>query len=546
MGQAWDGVVAPNSRNLSEFQGSMRSCDGTYSARRAGMRTVRSIRVLALSTWFVSSSASAAGVWFNSDPDTDLTGTIVDAMERNVELAAGRPIEFAVNIFSFTDPTIREKVLELAKANPNLTVNIVTDWSMLSPSSLHAPPYLEAAAEGNYTQACAMLGGSATTRAECVERLENLLGGEPVTNVHVRYKKDDPYTYDASLGRAVYDHAKTKGLDHHKGIVFVIDGVPVEMLTGSFNWSPTANDSNYENLMRFHRDVPAERELIRAFAAEQGAMFHNAAVTLSGDDARALKTWLMAKHKFAAGAGPNPGPAPQPTLLPDDAVFSLCPQPDVIPTLEELSEAVDGAIAVMGPTFADEPLNLNNASVARLKGALGVSTSTARKIFNERVANGGFADADDLRGRVPAAAALADEAFDGTEFGTSMVAINHASAADLQGLPSIGSVNANKIRTWIAAHGPMESLADLRAAGLSQGTVNKVGPHADLRYSEAFFSSKLLDCDRPGTGFAAVNASNTTSVRNASDDGVSVVAGSLPAPAVGLFRRARPGDRDAF
>ncbi len=396
-------------------------------------------------------AAQAADVWFNSEPSTDLTGEIIASMDRGVAAAAGRPVEFRVNIFSFTEKSIADRMIALAQANPNLTIDIVTDFSQLSAQ-----------------------GGQA-----------RLLEAAALPNIRVRYKKDDPYRWDAALGRAVYDHGQTDGLDHHKGIAIVIDGVPTEMMTGSFNWSPTANDSNYENLMRFHREIPAERELIRAFAAEQGAMFRNSAVSLSGPEARDYKTWLLAKYAFDNGAGPNPGAMPVPATGNGVMPISICPNPSVNPTLEELVASVNGAAALTGGDLKADPI-----------------------VFQAG----------------------------------DKVAINHASYAELDAIPGVGPVTANRILKFVETYGPMETLDDLRRAGISASIAKKIADHADLRYSEAFFSSKLLGCDRAGTGFAAMNATNTTRVRNAGDEKVSVVSGSLPAPAIDLFRRAKPGD----
>ncbi len=439
-------------------------------------------KTLAAALVLVASPASAADVWFNSAPDTDLTGKVIEAMERNVAAANGKPVEFRVNIFAFTEESIADKMLELAKANPNLKIEMVTDWSMLSTSGSHRAPYLEAAAAGDYQDACDGIGGAASVRSACVAKLESLLGGGGLDNIAIHYKKDDPYKWDPQRG-VVYDHSATEGLDHHKGIAFLVDGVPTEMLTGSFNWSPTANDSNYENLMRFSRDTPAERELIKAYAAEAGAMFHNAAVSLSGADARIYKTWLYKKKAYEAGQGPNPGPEPQSAVAGGDGAFSICPNPAANPTLEELVASVNGAIAVSGGVFTDDP-----------------------------IAPGGI------------------------------VAVNHADAKALDALPQIGPATVKKIHSWIEKNGPMESLDDLKAAGLTKRQIDSIKDKIDLRYSEAFFSSKLLDCDKPGTGFAAMNATNTTLVKNDGAPGASRVPGSLPAPAIDLFRRANPGD----
>jgi len=498
--------------------------------------------VVAVVALFSALPAHAGDVWFNSDPDVNLTGEVLAAFDRNVEAAAGRPTDIYVNIFAFTERTIAEKMLLTARDNPNVTIKMVTDWSMLSASGSHMAPYLEMAAAGKYTDACNGLESTPAKRASCKTNLETILGGTKLPNLQIRYKKDDPYRYDATLAKVVYDHGQTDGLNHHKGVAFVVDGVPVEMLTGSFNWSPTANNSNYENLMRFSREKQAERALIRAFAAETGAMFNNAAVSLNGDDARALKTWLYDKHEFAAGVGPDPGPAPSPTTGGSVAVFSICPNPTDAPSLEELENMVNGAIAVLGADFAEEPLNVNNAPFKKLVSKLGVTATVARAIVKESRVDGAFTSIEDLKSRVAGTSGIAAAKFEGTEFGTNTVAVNHASEEDLQALDGVGAVSARKIVSWIEANGPMESIDDLKKAGLSPSTVARIAPKVDLTYSEAFFSAKLLDCPTAGTGFAAMNATSTTLVADADGTGATRQPSSLPAPAIDLFRRAKTTD----
>lgn len=497
---------------------------------------------VAVSALFAALPAHAADVWFNSQPDVNLTGEVLAAFDRNVSAAEGRQADIYVNIFAFTERSIAAKMLETARDNPNITIKMVTDWSMLSASGSHMAPYLEMAAAGKYTDACNGLESTPAKRASCKTNLEAMLGGTKLPNLQIRYKKDDPYRYDGNLAKVVYDHGQTDGLNHHKGVAFVVEGVPTEMLTGSFNWSPTANDSNYENLMRFSRENEPERALIRAFASETGAMFNNAAVSLSGTDARAYKTWLYDKHEFAAGVGPDPGPAPSATTGGDVAVFSICPNPTDAPSLEELSDMVDGAVAVLGADFAEEPLNVNNAPWSKLVSKLGVSATVARAIVKESREDGPFASIEGLKDRVPAAAGIDPAKFDGTEFGTNKVAVNHASEVDLQALYGIGPTTARKIVSWIEANGPMETLDDLKKAGVSAATVAKIASKVDLRYSEAFFSGKFLDCPTAGTGFAAMNATSTTLVADADGVGATRQPGSLPAPAVDLFRRAKATD----
>lgn len=439
----------------------------------------------ALGASLLSPSARAAEVWFNTDPSVDLTGKVIEAMDRTVAAAGDKPVEFDANVFAFTSDRIADEMLTLAKDHPNLSINVVTDWSSLAASGGRKGPFLERAVAGDYAGACNVEGGSASSKAACREHLQDLLGGQTLTNINVHYKKDDPYKWDASQHKAVYDHAKTQGLDHHKGMAILVDGVPTELVTGSFNWSKTANDSNYENLMHFTREVPAERELIKSFAAETRAMFHNAAISLSGTNALAYKDWLLKKYAFENGAGADPGPEPQPALAADDAIIATCPNPSANPTLEDLVNAVNGAVAVTGGTFAPDP-------------------------------DAGNPDA--------------------------LVAVNNATADELQSLWGIGPVRSQKILDWIAAHGPMRSGDDLVAAGVPRSIVTKNAGKLDFRFTEGFYSSHMMDCPDAGTGYAAMNAVKKTTVKNANDDGVTVVPGSLTAPAIDLFRRAKAGD----
>ena len=172
-------------------------------------------------------------------------------------------------------------MLRLGRDNPSLRIRVLTDLSQLSQSQRHMRPYLEFAAEGDYRAACKV--APARERRACRQRLQVVLEGAPLDNVEVAYKYYDAYVYGVG-GRIGLEHRLSK-LMHHKFVV--VNGE--HLVTGSYNFSPTARRKNYENLMVF--SGANERELVADFAAEFQAMWSDGEIVMLG---AAVRDWRRA------------------------------------------------------------------------------------------------------------------------------------------------------------------------------------------------------------------------------------------------------------
>ena len=157
-------------------------------------------------------------------------GKILGSMEDTLRKANGRPVDINMMVFSFTDSVLADEILRLARENPNANFRLLTDWSQMSSS------------------------GSRQSA-----RLARTAFDEGLDNLDIKFKKDNPYVWDPEQGRPVFSHRNTKGLNHHKGFVTLIEGRPQKMVFGSFKWSLGAMTRNYENLMSLDRKDPDHR-----------------------------------------------------------------------------------------------------------------------------------------------------------------------------------------------------------------------------------------------------------------------------------------------
>jgi len=64
--------------------------------------------------------------------------------------------------------------------------------------------------------------------------------------------------------------------------------------------------------------------------------------------------------------------------------------------------------------------------------------------------------------------------------GGARIDVNRATVAQLERLPGIGVVSAKQVATWRADNGPIRTVADLRAAGLTRAVLRKALPYLSL------------------------------------------------------------------
>jgi phosphatidylserine/phosphatidylglycerophosphate/cardiolipin synthase-like enzyme len=172
------------------------------------------------------------------------------AIDAAAATAAGSTIDVQITTFSFTDRGIAESLRALAQAGSRATVRIIADW-----------------AQGS---------------GDCGRQVASLAKSLP--NVQVRYKRDQPYLWDAEAGRVRWSYRASRGLLHHKTLGIFIDGAPSILICGSLNWTSRAANS-YENLLVVTPDDAESRSLMQRMEWEFEAMWRDGSVTLSPDEA---------------------------------------------------------------------------------------------------------------------------------------------------------------------------------------------------------------------------------------------------------------------
>ncbi|RME73207.1 MAG: hypothetical protein D6776_07440 [Planctomycetota bacterium] len=432
-------------------------------------------------------------VVFNSDPEApSLSATVIEQLDAAVREAAGRPLDIHIMIFSFTDEAIADKLLEIAETNPNAHIRILTDFSQTTQANGYRPAWL-------------------------VEQAQ----ARGLDNLEVRFKKDQPYRWDAAAKRLRWDHGVTRGLNHHKGLVTLVDGQPRRMVAGSFNWSPSADRKNYENLMTFDATVAANRLVMRHYEAEFEALWNDGRASLTLEEAREHKRRIEAEFR----ADPSKRPS-------------------------EVVGLEAGAGASLSRLAPDDILDLNDPSagqrIAAWFGGGERGREIAMAIAAERLRFGRFEDADDLLARVPTAAqALGADGIDRLReqvvFGDGKLSVNLASREELIAAGATRAA-ADAIVTWREAHGEFESLEQVRALPeISRSTWYRMRRFltADLR--RVAFSARRPDEPQGDAGFARVNEERMVPVRQP-DGSVVYESATIGAGAVDMIRRAKPGE----
>jgi phosphatidylserine/phosphatidylglycerophosphate/cardiolipin synthase-like enzyme len=423
-----------------------------------------------------------------SSTTKDLADVVITGMRDVVDAAAGRPVELNAMIFAFTEQKIADEIISLLQEHPNVTVNLIADFSAHASSGGRQPSKLEARAK--------QLG------------LGDRLG--------IKFKKDNPYTWDSARQRPIYNHALSKGLNHHKGLVALIDGKPAKLITGSYNWSKTAGAVNYESLFVIDANNAANRQLIGDYQAEFAAFF-NHADSLGVDGIRAYKQQLINALRVAHGLAAEPvAPAtPGPSYAPPDAAASF-----------DLN-------------------HLSDANYAALKALVGDSRIVS-SISYQLATYGPFSDFANLIDRVPRVGQLsAKKRADleaNLEFGEGSVPLATASADELVRSLKISKTAALSIVAKRSQLGDFESVEQLRGLpGISDSVLERIRSRLNDDVGRAFFSAKAISDSAPKTGYAAKNAAKVVPVLG-TNGAITSQPANLAAGVVDLVRRAKPGD----
>ncbi len=105
--------------------------------------------------------------------------------------------------------------------------------------------------------------------------------GRPIPNIEVRYHYYPGWSWNEQEGKPAYDHFHQKShIWHHKAVI--INGNI--LVTGSYNWSSSAEIKNLENIMIF--SGPEEQHLVDGFMAEFDAMWKDPELAGGGDECR--------------------------------------------------------------------------------------------------------------------------------------------------------------------------------------------------------------------------------------------------------------------
>jgi competence ComEA-like helix-hairpin-helix protein len=411
-----------------------------------------------------------------------LAAKLVGELNDSVARAAGRPLDVNMMIFEFQSDTIQKAIVDLAKANPNVTFRIIADST-------------QATASGN-------------------NALPEILS-QKLPNVQVKFKKDFPYTWNATLKRPDYNHLVTEGLNHHKGFATFIDGMPDRLVTGSFNWSDTADTKNYEDMSVFHGVDASTRRAVEQYGDEFAGFFNNSAACLSPNQFADFKKQKWDEMVTAHGGTVTPA-----NPRPNDSY------PTYTLTADLKSFDANG---------------LRPVDKERLSALVGKALTTS--ILSERTRFGRFASLDELKARLPAVAALPAEKLaalaQAMSFGSGQVSINNGTADELRGA-GFTATQAKAIVAFREKNGDFEAIADVALVpGVPAAKLAGVTARLSAVDVEGFFNSRPFGSSVGGTGYGS--GGGRTSPAMGPTGVVGNAAASVTVGATDLFNRAKPG-----
>ena len=208
-----------------------------------------------------------------------LRDRILSVIRDAVARAANHHVDVHIMTFAFTDADIADLLVEAARTRPNLAIRLIADWNQGAPSKVKGVKD----DSGRKVRALAALG---------------------LSNLEVRYKKDQPYVWDADAGRMRWSYHASRGLLHHKTLSVLIDGRPHTLVCGSFNWS-IRSVKGYENLIVFTSDDPASMAVMTAVEREFEALWSDGAATLWPDEVRAHYAAILAEYRKDSACAPD-------------------------------------------------------------------------------------------------------------------------------------------------------------------------------------------------------------------------------------------------
>ncbi len=429
---------------------------------------------------------------------TKILGSIQDTIDK----ANGRPADVNMMIFSFTDKIMADAVVDMARENPNVNFRLLTDWSQLATSGNRQAP-----------------------------RLAKIAKDEGLTNLDIKFKKDSPYVWNSRTNRPGYNHGSTKGLNHHKGFVTLIDGRPEKMTFGSFNWSVSAMKSNYENLMLLDRGDPDNRRIMAGYEKEFEGFWNNDGAALTFNEARAHKNDLY-KALYTEHGQPY-----TPYSVPQDS------EPDPIYVSEDKNAAFDLN------SFGDQDSSELYAVTGKRLG---------KKIQKELRDYGRFDSWPELVARVPdvakASAWVREQLMENLDYGDGGLSINSATAEELD-RAGLSKRQAQRVVDFRDQHGAFESVDELDdIPGIGKSTLRRIKGAMNADEIIGTYSARVPGGEAK-TGWSEDHHGNLAVPKNAATADDDALAGVTPghrteleeidrnlaAPVIDLLRRTEPG-----
>jgi len=425
----------------------------------------------------MSSLGNLDGVSLHFTFQESLEKKLLAELAGTIERAKGKPVEVNMMIFEFQSDGIQKAISDAAKQNPNVKFRIIADSGQASAT-----------------------GGNA---------LPELLK-EKLPNIEVKFKKDFPYAWSPTKGAPVYDHNSTKGLNHHKGFSTSIDGRPDRLVTGSFNWSSTADTKNYEDLTVYSAVDAATRRPVEQYTDEFAGFWNNDEAVLSPNNFSNFKDQQWNAMMVAHGKPPGTWPA-----KPADGYAAYAPLAD--------TRSVD----INGFRGSDK---------TRLTAAIG--STLAKAVLAERLKAGRFASIEELFERVPKLSTLDPKKLEPLFFGSGRVSVNAATKEELD-LAGFTPKQADAILDYRAKNGDFESVDDLLKVGITKARIDGLRDILTAFDLEGFFNSREFSAAAGGTGYGAGGTRLTTAA--GVDGTVSSVKASVTVGATDLFNKAKPG-----
>ncbi len=180
--------------------------------------------------------------------------------------------------FSFTDEVISDAFVSTAVRNPGIVIRVLADW---------------------------------TQRAKDGRQQVGRLADAGLPNLQVRYKRDQPYIWDARSDRLRWSYHASRGMLHHKTLSVVVDGMPWCLACGSFNWSGGGR-TGYENVVIVSGECKSCRDLMSRMDAEFRALWSDERESFSPEGAQAYYDFIKRSAGNAVANSDGRGMTPNP------------------------------------------------------------------------------------------------------------------------------------------------------------------------------------------------------------------------------------------